>query len=57
MSRAGIKIALIDSGVATSHKQLTSIDHGIDLKGGENDPGADFMGTARRARPHRRHSG
>jgi len=29
---AGIKIALIDSGVATSHKQLTRIDHGIDIR-------------------------
>jgi subtilisin len=42
---AGIKIALIDSGVATSHKQLTSIDHGIDLKGGEERSWSqDFMG-------------
>jgi subtilisin family serine protease len=32
---AGIKIALIDSGVATSHKQLTGINHGIDIGGGE----------------------
>jgi hypothetical protein len=32
---AGIKIALIDSGVATSHKQLTGINHGIDIRGGE----------------------
>jgi len=29
----GIKIALIDSGVATSHKQLAKIAHGIDLRG------------------------
>jgi subtilisin len=28
----GIRIALIDSGVATSHKQLTRIDHGIDIR-------------------------
>ena len=32
---AGIKIALIDSGVATGHKQLTGINHGIDIRGGE----------------------
>jgi subtilisin len=32
---AGIKIALIDSGVDTSHKQLTGINHGIDIRGGE----------------------
>jgi hypothetical protein len=32
---AGIRIALIDSGVATSHKQLAKINHGIDIKGGE----------------------
>jgi len=32
---AGIKIALIDSGVATGHKQLAGIEHGIDLRGGE----------------------
>ena len=32
---AGIKIALIDSGVATSHRQLTNIHHGIDIRGGE----------------------
>jgi subtilisin len=42
---AGIKIALIDSGVATSHKQLTSIDHGIDIRGGEERSWSqDFMG-------------
>jgi subtilisin len=29
---AGVKVALIDSGVATSHKQLTRIDHGIDIR-------------------------
>ena len=29
---AGIKVALIDSGIATSHKQLARIDHGIDLR-------------------------
>jgi subtilisin len=29
---AGIKIALIDSGVATSHKQLSGIKHGIDIR-------------------------
>ena len=41
---AGIKIALIDSGVATSHKQLTSIDHGIDIRGGEERSWSqDFM--------------
>jgi subtilisin len=28
----GIKIALIDSGVATSHKQLSRIDRGIDIR-------------------------
>jgi subtilisin len=32
---AGIRIALIDSGVATSHRQLTGIDHGIDIGSGE----------------------
>jgi hypothetical protein len=31
----GIKIALIDSGSATSHKQLAKIAHGIDIGGGE----------------------
>jgi subtilisin len=42
---AGIKIALIDSGVATSHKQLTRIDHGIDIRGGEERSWAqDFVG-------------
>jgi subtilisin len=30
-----IKIALIDTGIAISHKQLSRIDHGIDLRGGE----------------------
>ena len=30
----GIKIALIDSGIAISHKQLVRIDHGIDIRGG-----------------------
>lgn len=32
---AGIKVALIDSGVATGHKQLAGIGHGIDISGGE----------------------
>lgn len=32
---AGIKVALIDSGVAISHKQLTRIDHGVDIRSGE----------------------
>ena len=42
---AGIKIALIDSGIATSHKQLTRINHGIDIKGGEQRSWSqDFMG-------------
>jgi subtilisin len=42
---AGIKIALIDSGVATSHKQLTGIDHGIDIRGGEERSWSqDLMG-------------
>jgi hypothetical protein len=31
----GIKIAVIDSGVATGHRQLTRIDHGIDIRGGD----------------------
>jgi hypothetical protein len=35
---AGIKIALIDSGVATSHRQLTGIDHGIDIGDAEGQP-------------------
>jgi len=30
----GIKIALIDSGIAISHKQLARIDHGFDIRGG-----------------------
>jgi len=30
----GIKIALIESGIAISHKQLARIDHGIDIRGG-----------------------
>ncbi|PWT87569.1 MAG: subtilisin [Proteobacteria bacterium] len=33
---ADVKIALIDSGVATSHKQLARIDHGIDARSGED---------------------
>jgi hypothetical protein len=32
---AGIKVALIDSGIAISHKQLTRIDHGVDVRGGD----------------------
>jgi subtilisin family serine protease len=32
---AGVKIALVDSGVATSHKQLTAIKHGVDIGSGE----------------------
>jgi subtilisin len=32
---AGVTIALIDSGVATNHKQLTKIAHGIDLRAGD----------------------
>jgi subtilisin len=32
---AGIRIALIDSGIATSHKRLTRIDHGIDIRSAE----------------------
>ncbi|UWU95830.1 S8 family serine peptidase [Bradyrhizobium sp. CB1015] len=32
---ADVKVALIDSGVATSHKQLADINHGIDARGGE----------------------
>jgi subtilisin len=32
---AEIKIALIDTGIAIGHKQLSRIDHGIDLRGGE----------------------
>jgi len=35
---AGIKIALIDSGVATSHRQLTGIDHGIDIGDAKGQP-------------------
>jgi subtilisin len=34
---SGIKIALIDSGVATSHKQLAKIDHGTDIRGGNSN--------------------
>jgi subtilisin len=41
----GIKVALIDSGVATSHRQLTRIDHGTDLGGGEERSWSqDFIG-------------
>jgi len=29
---AGIRIALVDSGIATGHKQLTKIDHGFDIR-------------------------
>ena len=32
---AGIRIALIDSGVAVSHRQLAKIDHGMDVRGGD----------------------
>jgi subtilisin len=32
---AGIKLALIDSGIATSHPQLAKIDHGLDVRGGD----------------------
>jgi hypothetical protein len=31
----GIKIALIDSGVAISHRQLARIDHGVDIRSHE----------------------
>src|SRR5262249_28433604 len=31
----GIKIALIDTGVATGHKQLTKIERGFDCAGGD----------------------
>jgi subtilisin len=42
---AGIKIALIDSGVATSHKQLSRIDRGIDIRGaGGQSWSKDVMG-------------
>ena len=37
-SGAGIKIAVIDSGVATSHRQLTGIDHGVDIGDAEGQP-------------------
>lgn len=33
---ADVKIALIDSGVATSHKLLADIEHGIDARRGED---------------------
>lgn len=33
---ADVKIALIDSGVATSHRQLAGIKHGIDARSGED---------------------
>ena len=40
MPRRRNQVALIDSGVATGHKQLAGIDHGIDIRGGEaKDPG------------------
>jgi subtilisin len=35
---AGVKVALIDSGIATSHPQLAKIDHGIDLRSGQTRP-------------------
>lgn len=42
---AGIKIAVIDSGVAASHKQLARNNHGIDIRsGGEISWTQDFMG-------------
>jgi subtilisin len=42
---AGIKIAFIDSGVATSHEQLTDIDHGVDIRdGGEPSWSKDVIG-------------
>src|SRR5882757_736164 len=42
---AGIKIALIDSGIAGSHGQLTRIGHGIAIGGGEGRSWSqDFMG-------------
>jgi len=42
---AGIKIALIDTGVATSHKQLTRIAHGLDVRGAEGQSWSkDLMG-------------
>jgi subtilisin len=42
---AGIKIALIDSGVATSHKQLAKVEHGIDIGGAEGQSWSkDLMG-------------
>jgi hypothetical protein len=31
---AGVKIALIDSGIATTHRQLAKINHGINLRSG-----------------------
>jgi subtilisin family serine protease len=40
----GIKIALIDGGVATSHKQLAKITHGVDLRGGERAGSQDDLG-------------
>ena len=33
----GIKIALLDSGIAISHKQLARIDHGIYIRGGDGN--------------------
>ncbi|MGA7808426.1 S8 family serine peptidase [Bradyrhizobium sp.] len=42
---AGIKIALIDSGAATSHRQLSGIDHGVDIRGpGGRSWSSDAMG-------------
>jgi len=32
---AGIKVALIDSGVAITHRQLAKIDHGMDVRGND----------------------
>jgi subtilisin len=42
---AGVKIALIDSGVATSHKQLSKISHGLHIRGDEGQAWSkDVMG-------------
>jgi subtilisin len=46
---AGIKVALIDGGIAISHRQLNRIDHGVDVRSGEGrswaqDLSHDFQG-------------
>ena len=41
---AGVKVALIDSGVATTHPQLAKIDHGMDVRSSEGPWTQDVIG-------------